>query len=71
MLLILICTHTHTHTYVDGGTGLRLSNVNSNDAASREVFSERGPQNSMTRTPHLIWPNAVVPYILDTFIGKC
>ena len=56
-------------TYIGTEFGLRSSKGN-NRTASREESSKRCPQNGMTRKPSYVWPNAVVPYIFDTFISE-
>ena len=38
-------------------------------AATVPNMSRRSPQHAMTKDPKTVWPNAVVPYIIDHSLG--
>ena len=53
------------------GVADKVSSLNSRQAVSvGGQASKRYPQNAMTKSAARVWPNAVVPYVIDHNLRK-
>ena len=76
-LVCIVCSNPYSHItctylYIHAcGVADKTSNKTNGQALNTsDQATKRSPQNAMTKSKFLVWPNAVVPYTIDHSLSK-